>query len=186
MLKKTLIILFVVIVLAFSMTAWGEKKIKDSLKAGAPAPLFTLKDAYDKEYNLKAILDKEEVKAVVLMIGNRKVRGEANKWAIELDKLYGKDKRVVLIMIADLRGLPFFVTEKMVKWGVKRENLPTPILLDWKGKVNQKYKTQKDKNNLYIIDGDGKISHTLASKCSDESMEKMKAKIQNLLEDNEQ
>ena len=60
-----------------------------------------------------------------------------------LHKLYGKKKEIALIMIADLRDLPFFATESMVKWGTKREKLPIPILLDWKGKVNQMYKTQK-------------------------------------------
>jgi hypothetical protein len=119
---------------------------------------------------------------MILMMGDRKVQGEANKWAIELDKIYGKKKEVVLLMIADLRGLPFFVTEGMVKWGTKREKLPVPILLDWKGKISKMYKTQKGKPDLFVVDGDGKISYHYVGLYSDEVIKKMQATVQVILE----
>ncbi len=182
MLRKMVILLSVAITLA-SFTARGEEE--KTLKIGDPVPEFTLKDAYDKEHSFKLLLEKEEIKVVVLFMGDRKIREDANKWARELHKIYGKRKDVVLVMLADLRDLPFFVTEGMVKWGTKREKLPVTILLDWEGKVNQKYKTQKKKTDLFIIDSDGKLLYHQVDKYSDETAEKVTTKMQDVLQEND-
>ena len=116
-------------------------------------------------------------------MGDRKVRGEANKWAIELDKIYGKNKKVVLLMIADLRGLPFFVTEGMVKWGTKKEKLPVAILLDWKGKISEKYKKQKGKVDLFVVDGDGKVAYHHVGVHSEEAIKELRTKLQEMLKE---
>jgi predicted MPP superfamily phosphohydrolase len=118
---------------------------EQSLKIGTRAPKFILKDADDKEYNLEKIFekDKDSPKIIILIIGNHTTRANGNKWARELDKIYKDRKDVGIYMIADLRGLAFFVTESMVKWGTKKENLPITILLDWKGRISEQYKTKK-------------------------------------------
>ena len=176
MLKRIITLLSIALTLASSAVA----KEKEGLKIGDPAPKFTLKDADDKEYSLEALLDKDE-SSIILLIGDRTVRKQANKWAIELDKIYGKEEEVIILMIADLRGLPFFVTEKMVKWGTKREKLPVPIVLDWGGKVSEQYKTQKGKSHLFIIDRDGKVSYRQAAPYSDELIKKVQEKVQDSL-----
>ena len=177
MLQRVIALLSIAFILASSAVA----REKEELKIGGPAPEFTLKDADDKEYSLKLLLDKERAKVIVLIMGDRKVRKQNDKWAIELDKIYRKKKEVVILMVADLRGLPFFVTEGMVKWGVKREKLPVPILLDWGGKVNGSYKTQKGKPNLFIINSDGKVSYHQVKPYSDELIKKVQAKVQDNL-----
>ena len=84
-------------------------------------------------------------------------------------------------MVADLRDLPFFVTEGMVKWGTKRENLPVTIVLDWGGKVNESYKAKRSKPNLYIIDKEGKVAFHQVGKHSEEFIRKLQAKVQESL-----
>ncbi len=185
MLKRMAILLAVAIILTSSALVWGKEDEK-GLKVGDSAPEFTLKDAYDKEHSFKLLLDKEETKIAVLLMGNRKARKDANKWARELHKIYGKQNDVVLLMLADLRDLPFFVTEGMIKWGTKREKLPVTILLDWEGKVNQKYKTQKNKTDLFIVGSDGKVLYYQAEKHSDEAFTKVTTKMQDILKDNRQ
>ena len=183
MLRKMGVLLFIAVVLASSTTVWAEEE--KGLKIGAEAPMFTLKDADDKEYSLESLLSAEGVKGAVLMIGDRKVREDANKWARKLHEIYGENKQVVLLMIADLRDLPFFVTEGMVKWGTKREKLPVAILLDWEGKVTQMYKAQKKKPNLFILSSDGKVLHYQIDKYSDEKLKKLTPKMQDLLKEEE-
>ena len=183
MLRKMAVLLFAAIILAASTAVWGKEK--ERLEIGAAAPMFILKDANDKEYSLELLLSKEGVKGAVLMIGDRKVRKDANKWARELHKIYGKNKQVVMLMIADLRDLPFFATEGMVKWGTKREKLPVTILLDWDGKVTQMYKAQKKKPNLFILSRDGKLLHYQIEKYSDENLKKVTSKMQDLLKEKE-
>jgi hypothetical protein len=179
MLQRIVTLLSIFILASFAL-ALEKPKGKEELKIGDPAPKFTLKDADDKDYSLELLLSKEDgsVDAVILIMGDRSARKQGDEWAIELDKLYGKRKEIVILMVADLRGLPFFVTEGMVKWGVKREKIPVPILLDWGGKVNQLYKTQKGKPDLFVIDSDGKVSYHQVGSYSDELVEKVKVKVQ--------
>jgi len=181
MLRRFITLLSIILILIPSAAA----KEKEELKIGDPAPEFILKDADDKEYSLKLLIekDKELGKAVILMMGDRKVQKEANKWATELDKIYGKKKEVVLLMIADLRGLPFFVTEGMVKWGTKREKLPVPIVLDWKGKISKMYYKQKGKVDIFVVDGEGKIAYHYVGSHSEEAIKKLTMKIQDMLKE---
>jgi peroxiredoxin len=183
MLQRAIVLLSVGLTLV-SSTAASEKK-EEKLKIGDPAPKFILKDADDKEYSLELLLDKEKGKAkvIILIMGDRKARKQGDEWAIELDKIYGKKEEVAILMVADLRGLPFFVTEGMVKWGVKREKIPVPILLDWDGKVNKMYKAQKGKPDLFIVNSDGKVSYHHVAPYSDELVKKVKAKVEDSLKE---
>ncbi|MBD3181192.1 redoxin domain-containing protein [Candidatus Poribacteria bacterium] len=159
----TAILLAIMLMFSLQSLADDEKKEENKLKVGDPAPNFILKDPLDKEYELKKILDKEEgtAKVVFLLIGTRKVQKMGDEWTFGLEEIYGKKEDIKVFLMGDLRGLPFFVTKGMVKWGAKGENerLPATILLDWKGKVSKKYDTEKDKPNLIIIDSDMKIAY---------------------------
>lgn len=181
MLQRLVVFLF--LMLAVISSALAEEK--EELEIGNPAPEFILKDADDKEYNSKLLLGDDEgsTKVMVLVMGDRKARKEANKWAIELNRIYGKKENVVLLMIADLRGLPFFVTEGMVKWGTKRENLPIAILLDWEGKISKMYKTQKGKVDLFAVDSDGKVAYHYAGDYSEGAVKKLRTKLQEMLKE---
>ncbi len=180
MLQKLIAILCITTILTLYASAEEKARKEEGFKIGDPAPKFTLKDADDKEYSLEIIMGKDEEnrRTVILIMGDRKVREEANKWAKELHKIYEENKEVALLMIADLRDLPFFVTEGMVKWGTKRENLPITIVLDWGGKVNESYKAKRSKTNLYIIDKEGKVAFHQVGKYSEELIKKIQAKVQ--------
>jgi hypothetical protein len=92
-------------------------------------------------------------------------------------------KEVSIFMIADLRGLPFFATESMVKWGTKREKLPVTILLDWGGKVSELYKTQRGESNLFIIGREGKVKYYYAGQCIPENVKTLNVKVQEILKE---
>lgn len=180
MVQKLIILLSTALILA----SFAIAKEEETLKIGDPAPIFTLKDADDKEHSLEKLLrkDEENARIVILIMGDRKVREDANKWAKKLDELYKEKKEeIALLMLADLRDLPFFVTESMVKWGTKRENLPVTIVLDWEGKINILYKTQKGKPDIFIVNKDGKIAYHQLTKYTDEAVKKIQEKVQDLL-----
>ena len=86
MLQRVIVLLSIAFILASSTAA----KEKEGLKIGDPAPKFILKDADDKEYSLETLIDKEREKVIILIMGDRKARKQCDKWAIELDKIYGK------------------------------------------------------------------------------------------------
>ena len=180
MLRISSVVVLIWVILVSAAISAEKNNEKETLKVGDQAPKFTLKDADDNEYILEKILSKEkkDMRILVLIIGDHTTRGNGNKWAKELDKLYKERKEIDIFMIADLRKLPFFVTEFMVKWGTKREGLPVTILLDWEGKVSEQYKTQRGESNIFIIDSEGKIRYILVGQCSPENLKVLQSKIQ--------
>ena len=74
-------------------------------KVGDIAPDFTLKDAEDQTYSL----EKLRGKIVFLVLGNRKIRKEDDKWAAAFQKDYGDREGVIAYIIADMRSVPGFV-----------------------------------------------------------------------------
>jgi hypothetical protein len=122
-------------------------------KVGDAAPDFTLQDAEEKEHNLKKLRGK----LVFLIMGNRKIRKEDDKWAEAFQKDYKKNQRVTAYIIADLRSVPGFIPKRFIRSRLKRNPPPVTFLMDWKGQVHQRYRTEKKKPNLYLISSQGKI-----------------------------
>ena len=123
------------------------------LKVGDTAPDFTLQDVEEKQHNLKKLRGKY----VFLIMGNRKIRKEDDKWAEAFKKDYKKNQRVAAYIIADLRSVPGFIPKRFIRSQLKRNPPPVTFLLDWKGQVHQRYHTDKKKPNLYLISPQGKI-----------------------------
>lgn len=166
--------IFIVLLIAIGYSFADQRQ---ALKLGELVPSFNLKDANDNEYNLDNLVKNDKKKVVILIIGDRTTRESGNKWGIELHKLYGDQKDIAILMIADLRGLPFFATESVVKWGVKREKLPIKILLDWEGKVSQAYKTKRGESNIFVIDKGKKLIHLCQGLFTEDKFKAIKEKI---------
>lgn len=164
---KKMILLFLII--GFPVSA--------ALKPGVQAPDFALKDADDNPYTLSEMRGK----IVILLFGTRDARKEGDKVMLAIDRDYGRHEGINFFLIADLRGLPFFVTEGMVKWGVRREKIPFTTLLDWDGKVAQKYDATKGLPSSFIIDRQGKIVYGYSGKFSDESYSRFQKKLNLIL-----
>lgn len=170
---------FVIILLLIALHGLADQG--QALKLGEPVPSFVLKDADDNEYSLDKLIKDENKKVVILIIGDRTTRESGNKWGIELHKIYGNQKDITILMIADLRGLPFFATEAVVKWGVKREKLPIKILLDWDGKVSQSYKTKRGESNIFVINKDKKLVHVCQGVFTEEKSKALKEKVDSMI-----
>ena len=130
-----------------------DKTETEPPKVGDAAPNFTLQDAEKKEHSLK----KRRGKVVFLIMGNRKIREEDDKWAETFQKDYQKQTALVAYIIADLRGLPRFVPKGLVREHLKKNPQPLTVLLDWKGDVHKRYQTEKDKPAIYLISQEGTI-----------------------------
>ena len=122
-------------------------------KVGDTAPDWTLQDAEEKEHNLKKLRGK----VVFLIMGNRKVRKEDDKWAEAFQKEYGENEQVVAYIIGDLRSVPGFIPKRFIRGQLKKNPPPVGFLLDWKGEVHKRYQTEKNKPTLYLISQNGTI-----------------------------
>lgn len=161
---------------AFASVASDQEQVEEPPQVGEEAPDFTLQDAEDQEHALQ----KMRGKVVFLIMGNRKIRKEDDKWGHAFQKDYQENDRVVAYIVADMRSVPGFVPKGFIKKQLKKDEPPVTLLLDWKGKVHQAYRTEKEKPNLYIIDPPGKLAFQIKSNFDEETYQKLKAVIDGL------
>ena len=161
---------------AFASVASDQEQVEEPPQVGEEAPDFTLQDAEDQEHALQ----KMRGKVVFLIMGNRKIRKEDDKWGHAFQKDYQENDRVVAYIVADMRSVPGFVPKGFIKKQLKKDEPPVTLLLDWKGKVHQAYRTEKEKPNLYIIDPQGKLAFQMKSNFDEETYQKLKAVIDGL------
>lgn len=122
-------------------------------KVGDLAPDFTLQDFEEKIHSLKKLRGK----IVFLIMGNRKIRKEDDKWAEAFKKDYEENKKISAFIIADMRSVPGFIPKRFIRTQIKKKPPPVKFLFDWKGEIHKKYHTEKKKPNLYLISPHGKI-----------------------------
>ncbi|MDE0423488.1 MAG: redoxin domain-containing protein [Candidatus Poribacteria bacterium] len=122
-------------------------------KVGDKAPDFVLQDIEEKEHRLKKL----QGKIVFLMMGNRKIRKESNKWAEAFQNDYRENAQVTPYLIADMRSVPRFIPKSFIRGQLEKDPPPAKLLLDWKGEVHKRYRTEEEKPTLYLISQEGTI-----------------------------
>ena len=143
----------VYLIASFLLACHAYAKENAPPAVGDTAPDFTLKDADDQTHSLKKLRGQ----VVFLIMGNRKIRKEDDKWAEAFHKDYETHEGITAYIVADMRSVPGFVPKGFIKRQLKKNKPPATLLLDWKGEVHKAYHTDKKKPNLYLIDPNGSI-----------------------------
>ena len=146
-------------------------------KVGDTAPDWTLEDPEEKEHNLKKLRGK----VVFLILGNRKIRKEDDKWAEAFQKDYRENEQVTAYIVADMRSVPGFIPKGFIRGQLKKNPPPVKFLLDWKGAVHKQYQTEKEKPALYLISQKGKIVFHQKANFKPETYADLKKEIDKLL-----
>ncbi len=146
-------------------------------KVGDTAPDFLLQDVDEKEHSLKKL----QGKVVFLIMGNRNIRKEDDKWAEAFQKDYQEIAEVTAYIIADLRSVPGFIPKGFIRGQLKKNPPPVEFLLDWKGKVHERYQTEKKKPTLYLISQKGTIVFHQKTNFKPEIYAELKKEIDKLL-----
>ena len=141
------------------------------------APDWTLQDPEEKEHTLKKLRGK----VVFLILGNRKIRKEDDKWAAAFQKDYRENKKVVAYIIADMRSVPGFIPKRFIRSQLKKNPPPVKFLLDWKGEVHKQYQTEKEKPTLYLISQNGTIVFHRKANFKPETYAELKKEIEKRL-----
>lgn len=151
---KLLIAVVISITLFGTFISSADEKTETELpKVGDTAPDFVLQDAEEKEHSLKKLRGK----VVFLIMGNRKIREEDDKWAEAFQSEYRENTQVTAYIIADLRSVPGFIPKGFIRSQLKKNPPPVGFLLDWNGEVHKRYQTEKKKPTLYLISQKGTI-----------------------------
>ena len=166
---------FGIYVLAIVLLACNAHASKESgpPTVGDKAPDFTLDDAEDRTHSLKKLRGK----IVFLILGNRKIRKEDDKWGEAFQKDYGDREGIIAYIIADMRSVPGFVPKGFIKRQLKKNKPPVTLLLDWKGEIHKTYHTDKKKPNLYLIAPNGSIVFHAKSAFDEKTYEMLKTAI---------
>ena len=160
------------------LTSFADEKTEPTPpKVGDTAPDWTLQDPEEKEHNLKKLRGK----VVFLIMGNRKIRKEDDKWAEAFQKDYRENKKVVAYIIADMRSVPGFIPKRFIRSQLKKNAPPVKFLMDWKGEVHKQYRTEKEKPTLYLISQKGTIVFHRKSDFKPETYAELKKEIDKLL-----
>jgi peroxiredoxin len=154
-----------------------EKTETEPPKVGDTAPDFVLQDVEEKEHNLKKLRGK----VVFLVMGNRKIRKEDDKWAEAFQKDYRESSQVIAFIIADMRSVPGFIPKGFIRSQLKKNPPPVKFLLDWKGEVHKRYHTEKKKPTLYLISQKGTIVFHRKADFKPEVYAELKKEIEKLL-----
>ena len=175
---KLFITAFVSIAFFGMLVAFANEKTETAPpKVGNLAPDWTLQDAEEKEHHLKKLRGK----IVFLIMGNRKIRKEDDKWAEAFQKDYHENAEVVAYIIGDLRSVPGFIPKRFIRSQLKKNPPAVTLLLDWKGAVHKQYQTEKKKPTLYLISQDGTIVFHRKSNFKAEVYTELKREINKLL-----
>ena len=70
-----------------------------------------MKSGDDKEYSTKKLRGK----IIVLIMGNRKIRKEDNKWGKIIQKDFERNNHVATFIVGDMRSIPSFVPKNFIK-----------------------------------------------------------------------
>lgn len=112
------------------------------------APVFTVKDVYDKPFTFKF----PRRKPVYLAISDQGGSEQSKEWRKQMLEEF--DKTIQYKSVAKLDAIPTF--GRSVVQRVIRE-LYDYTLLDWTGEVAKLYRCKPNVANVFIIDRDGKI-----------------------------
>ena len=174
--------LFIIVVTSIAFfgmfVSFAEEKTETGpLKVGDTAPDFRLQDPEEQEHSLKKL----QGEVVFLILGNRKIRKEDDKWAEAFQKDYGENARISAYIVADMRSVPGFIPKGFIRGQLKKNPPPVKFLLDWKGEVHKRYQAEKEKPNLYLISHKGTIVFHRKSNFKSDVYTELKNEIETLL-----
>ena len=155
----------------------GEQTQTVPPKVGDTAPDFLLQDVEEKAHSLKKLRGT----VVFLIMGNRKIRKEDDKWAEAFQNDYRENAQVTAYIVADMRSVPGFIPKGFIRGQLKKNPPPVKFLLDWKGEVHKQYQTEKEKPTLYLVSQQGTIVFHEKTDFKPEIYTELKKEIDKLL-----
>jgi hypothetical protein len=127
---------------------------------GSPAPGFELRDQYDSVFTLGST----HGRVVLLVVGDRHGNQYMGVYTRAVRERFGRDQ-VVIVRIANLRGVPFFMKGSVRGRfrGANPDGTPrSPVLFDWGGTIARLYGFRSDLTNVYLIDAGGTLRYAAA------------------------
>jgi hypothetical protein len=118
------------------------------VQPGFQAPDFCLEDQQGRQFTLSL----QKGRILVLLAGDRAGSELNHAWGRALAQRYGQ--AITIIGIADTRGVPFFLKDRVRK-SFRKEKVR--MLLDWEGRAFETYAFLPGTANVVVVDRNGII-----------------------------
>jgi hypothetical protein len=124
-----------------------------NIMIGDNIPDFVLEGADGKQYSLKQM----KGRMIILVMGPKKTEENNNKWIEILQQEFPESESIEIFSIMDMRGIPFFISDKFVRGKVKemQAEQSVTLLMDWDQKVNELLGADKGQTDIFVISRDG-------------------------------
>ena len=126
---------------------------------------FTLADQYEKSHSLTF----PGTNVVVLTLADQKGSKQIAGWVEPLKRRFGD--RIQLAGVADVSKVPGFLRGR-VRAGF-REQMPYPIMLDWKGTVCRRLAIERNQANVLLLDPSGTIRLRLTGEAEPQALARL-------------
>lgn len=117
-----------------------------AVAAGMRLPDLSLRDQYDKPFNLR----QWEGRALVLIASDKEGKIQNQDWQKAIRHRYGD--RVVMLGVADVRSVPFFLKDR-IKRDFQKD--PDAVFLDWDGALFVALGLKPHVSNVILVDRQG-------------------------------
>ena len=150
----------------FPVLLIGSLFVVVPLEGAGPTELmpFEIKDQFDRVHTDADLRDN-----VVFVLGSDKEGSQYNsRWVNAIEELIaqsGSRDKIVLVEIADLRGVPFFVRGFVKKKFPRDEEYR--VLLDWKGRFATHYGFQPGTCSILLFGRRGNLVHQVSVEDAD-------------------
>ncbi|MFZ0826034.1 MAG: hypothetical protein WAO02_01295 [Verrucomicrobiia bacterium] len=119
-------------------------------KAAPAAAAFELRDQYETLH----MISFPTTNVTVMTVADRKGSEQIGGWIAPLKERYAG--RIAIAGIADMSQVPGLL-RSMVQARF-RKRYTYPVMLDWDGLVARGFHYQKDQANVFVIDGNGRVT----------------------------
>ena len=141
-------------------------------------PEIKIRDQFRIEHTTESLFPgkKSSLPLVVIASDQRQTEKYIHNWVNLLQEALGD--RIQYVGLANLRGLPFFVSKNSIRSSLKKKFPNIPILCDWKGKGFQQLACIRGQQNVQVYSIDRKLAGSITGKADEESLKKVIALIE--------
>ncbi len=139
-----------------------------SASAALMFPDMQMEDQFRVPHTHDSLFSSESARPLILIAGDqRRTDDNIRAW---VDLLKGSlGDRVGYIGMANLRGLPFFVSKNSVRSSLKKKLPDVPVLCDWNGDGFKKFAFVRRQTNVYIYSRTRSLVGSVTGKPDDEN-----------------
>lgn len=157
------------IVVSMSFCSAKISAVSPVSQANPMFPEIKIRDQFRIEHTTQSLFSgKSPIRPLVLIASDqRQTEKYIQTWTTLLKETLGE--RVHFVGLANLRGLPFFVSKNSIRSSLKKRLPNVPVLCDWNGSGFKELACVRGEQNVHVYSSDRKLVGSITGKASAET-----------------